>query len=49
MGKLDTKGNLITAPNALKKLYIAHYAERLKHREIRGDYNENYNQRDLKS
>ena len=45
MAKLDEHGNLITAPKALKKLYIEHYALRLKHREIKVDYLENYNKR----
>ena len=42
MGKLDESGNLITAPSALKKLYLDHYAARLKHRKIDTDYEENY-------
>ena len=42
MGKLDTSGNLITAPNALKKLYLDHYATRLEHRQIRAEFEENY-------
>ena len=29
MAKLDDKGNLISAPNALKTLYLEHYAKRL--------------------
>ena len=35
IGKLDESGNLITAPSALKKLYLDHYAARLKHRKIK--------------
>ena len=42
MAKLDDKGNLISEPNALKKLYLQHYVERLKHRKIKSDYVENY-------
>ena len=45
MAKFDAKGNLITAPNALKKLYLEQYSERLKHRTIKGDYLENYNKK----
>ena len=34
MGKFDEKGNLITAPQALKKLYLEHYVKRLADRTI---------------
>ena len=37
MAKLDEKGNLITAPNALKALYLEHYVKRLQHRTIKED------------
>ena len=40
MAKRDEHGNLITAPNALKDLYIRTYKERLRHREIGADYKE---------
>jgi hypothetical protein len=42
MGKFDDQGNLITAPNALKKMYLNHYVQRLKHRQIGDTYQENY-------
>ena len=45
MAKFDRKGNLISAPNALKKLYIDHYVQRLEHRDIRPEYVENYNKK----
>ena len=45
MGKFDEKGNLITAPNALKTLYLDHYVKRLQHRIIKGDYTENYDKK----
>ena len=45
MTKFDRKGNLISAPNALKKLYIDHYVQRLEHRDIRPEYVENYNKK----
>ena len=40
--KLDDFGNLVSEPEALKKLYLDHYAQRLKHREIKQEYTENY-------
>ena len=42
MAKLDQRGNLITSPDALKKLYLQHYVQRLEHRQIKEDYLENY-------
>ena len=38
MAKVDKLGNLITAPEALKSLYLQTYVERLRHREIKADY-----------
>ena len=35
MAKKDKYGNLITAPEALKKLYLDTYMDRLKHREMK--------------
>ena len=35
MAKHDNTGNIITAPGALKKMYIEHYQERLKQREMK--------------
>ena len=31
LAKMDNQGNLITAPEALKKIYLGTYVERLKH------------------
>ena len=42
MAKYDRKGNLVSAPRALKELYLDHYKQRLAHREIRSEYRENY-------
>ena len=42
MAKMDKLGNLITAPEALKNLYLQAYVERLRHREIKADYISNY-------
>ena len=42
MAKVDKLGNLITAPEALKNLYLQTYVERLRHREIKDDYISNY-------
>ena len=42
MAKYDDKGNLISAPNALKELYLQHYVKRLAHRKIDNKYIENY-------
>ena len=42
MAKQDKYGNLITAPEALKNLYLETYVERLKHREIRPELKNNY-------
>ena len=35
MGKWDASGNIVTAPNALKKLYLDTYVHRLRHRPIK--------------
>ena len=45
MAKYDEKGNLISAQEALKKLYLDHYIKRLAHRDIRAEYRENYNKK----
>ena len=45
MAKFDRKGNLISAPRALKQLYLNHYVQRLKHRGIRTDYRENHDKK----
>ena len=37
MAKRDSHGNLITAPNLLKKLYLETYKDRLKNREIKSE------------
>ena len=42
MAKLDKLGNLITAPVALKNLYLKTYVERLRHREMKFNLNSNY-------
>ena len=42
MAKLDDFGNLVSEPEKLKKLYLDHYAKRLKHRDIKIEYTENY-------
>ena len=42
MAKLDKLGNLITAPERLKILYLETYVERLRHREIKPDFTSNY-------
>ena len=42
MGKYDEFGNVITAPEALKALYLSHYVKRLEHRVIAEKYAENY-------
>jgi hypothetical protein len=41
MAKCDEKGNLISAPSALKQLYLQHYVKKLEHRKIKEDYLEN--------
>ena len=45
MAKFDAKGNLITAPQALKSLYVDHYAKRLEHRSIKSNYIKNYDKK----
>ena len=47
MAKFDNHGNLISAPNALKNLYIEHYVKRLEHRQIQVDYLENYEKKTI--
>ena len=42
MAKRDSLGNLITAPEALKNLYLETYVERLRHREIKSGFISNY-------
>ena len=42
IAKFDEKGNLITNPEALKKLYLNHYVQRLEHRKIKDDFVQNY-------
>ena len=42
MAKQDKYGNLITAPEALKTLYLETYVERLNHREIKSDLKNHY-------
>ena len=42
MAKFDEKGNLISCPISLKKLYLGHYVQRLAHRTIKESYQENY-------
>ena len=42
MAKKDKIGNLITAPEALKNLYLETYQERLKPREIKPELQSNY-------
>ena len=42
MAKLDDHGNLITAPKALRQLYLDIYTDRLIHRTIKADYVESY-------
>lgn len=38
MAKKDSNGNLITAPECLKRLYQTEYTYRLRHRDIRPSY-----------
>lgn len=45
MAKYDKKGNLVTTTDALKTLYIEHYRKRLSHREIKCDYQENFDKK----
>ena len=35
--KVDKDGNLVTAPNLLRKLYLETYINRLKHRKMKKD------------
>ena len=47
MAKFDEEGNLITAPKALKSLYLEHYIKRLQHRSIMKEYSENFDKKVL--
>ena len=38
MAKRDEYGNLVTAPSQLKELYAATYKHRLRHREIKAEF-----------
>ena len=38
MAKIDEKGNIITAPETLKKLYLDTYVYRLRQREMKNEY-----------
>ena len=40
MAKKDFHGNIITSQEALKKLYLDTYIQRLEHREMKNDFNE---------
>ena len=42
MAKRGRLGNLITAPEALKNLYLETYVESLRHREIKSGFISNY-------
>ena len=42
MAKFDEKGNLISCPGALKKLYLRHYEKRSARKMIKKYYEENY-------
>ena len=42
MAKMDKHGNLITASQALKNLYLESYIERLEHRDMKPDMTSNY-------
>ena len=47
MGKLDENGSVVNEPEQIKTLYLDHYSERLKHREIKSQYIENYEKKVL--
>ena len=38
MAKVDTKGNLVTAPNLIRKLYLDTYKNRLSHRQMKSEF-----------
>ena len=40
MAKLDKKGNVITAPALLRNLYLETYVDRLRHREMKPEFND---------
>ena len=42
MAKRDSQGNLVTAPNLLKNLYLDTYKERLRNREIKPNLEDLY-------
>ena len=42
MAKRDSNGNLITAPNLLKKLYLETYKDRLRNREMKPELTDLY-------
>ena len=42
MAKRDSNGNLITAPNLLKKLYLQTYKDRLRNRAMKSELTDVY-------
>ena len=38
MAKVDKRGNLVTAPNLIRKLYLNTYTDRLQHREMKLEF-----------
>ena len=40
MAKVDKSGNVITAPPLLRKLYLETYVDRLRHREMKAEFND---------
>ena len=42
MAKKDAKGNVITAPHLLKKLYLDTYKDRLRHRDMKQEFEQVY-------
>ena len=42
MAKKDAKGNVITAPHLLKKLYLDTYKDRLRHRDMKKEFEHVY-------
>ena len=43
MAKVDMKGNLVTAPNLIRKLYLDTYIDRLQHRKMKLEFLEVFN------
>ena len=43
MAKKETKGNLITAPPLIRKLYLDTYVDRLSHRKTKKEFEDVYN------